>query len=72
MTTLVLRAFKMGFPGLLGSRSGAVREFVSMYFRALKAVRTWNRLSAMSDEQLARKGLARQDVPEAVRKALIP
>ncbi|MEE8393013.1 MAG: hypothetical protein V3R66_01610 [Rhodospirillales bacterium] len=72
MTALVLRAFKIGFPCLLGYRSCAAREFFSMYFRALKASRTWNRLSAMSDGQLARKGLAREDIPKAVHKALIP
>lgn len=66
MTTLVLRAFSVGFPRSLRSGFALVTNFFSIFNRSFEARRTWDRLHAMSDGQLARKGIARQDIPRFV------
>lgn len=73
MTTLAIHTLSvrplmglMGLPALIG----AVDGFFSHFSRAVEAARTWDSLAVMSDRRLAEKGLARWDIPGAVRKVV--
>jgi len=72
MTTMVLRAATMGLPGRLLAGLNGVADVFSNYVRAVEAAKAWDSLSAMSDSQLAKRGLAREDIPDAVLKVISP
>lgn len=71
MTALVLRAITVVIPRRLQTVIRGVAYFFSLFARAVKARKTWERLSAMNDEQLAKRGLVREDITNVVRKKLV-
>ncbi len=71
MTTLVLRAVAVGLPKVLQAAIGSVANFLSLLDRAFEARKTWERLNVMNDTQLAKIGIAREDIFDTVRKTMV-
>lgn len=70
MTTLVLRAVTIAFPREILAGISRLATLFSLFARAVEAAKTWETLSAMNDGQLAKRGLARRDIPNVVRGLL--
>lgn len=70
MTTYVANAPAFRLSEVLEGMTGEIAAFGDSYRRARKAANMYTALSALSDEQLAARGMERQDITEIVRMTL--
>ena len=66
MTTIVISQLINGAPGFLHRLGQRISAFFEGIGEARAMAETFKTLSRMSDEQLARRGLKREDIPQAV------
>ena len=69
MTTLVLDHIIRGTPALLQRVNRRISDFLDDIGEARAMAERFKSLSRMSDDQLAARGLKREDIPKAVLEA---
>ena len=68
MTTMIAHPFSE--TGLFGRMGAVVSDFVAAVREARQMADSYKRLSRQSDAELARLGLTREDIPQAVLRGL--
>jgi len=69
MTTLVFNHIIQGAPALLQGLNQRISDFLDDIGAARAMAERFKSLSRMSDDQLAQRGLKREDIPKAVLEA---
>jgi len=69
MTTLVLNQIMRRTPALLQRLNQRISDFLDDVGAARAMAERFKSLSRMSDDQLAERGLKREDIPKAVLEA---